>query len=1069
MRAATGKKWGIYAAVLVFGAALAPAKSARAVACQPASASITYAADDYFYFYLNGNSIVTPVFDNGGQPSVTVPIPVGDFAPAGGADYFAFENANSVPAQIDCTWLITITCVGGSTTYLTPADTALTMYNDQAGNNTPPPYNGIPWYDSTWQDVNNLFNGAPVDVTNPNPAIWYPPLTNPSTGATVPIISWDNTGQQTSNAETLYYREALVLPTPPPTPTPYPTVCGATPASVELGSALNPPTQAVVFNDGGCVGSGNPTSWTVNIPGGPGEVLLVQLSSPANFAGVNLNGTALAPIQTDAAVPTGEGDLYTYYMLNPPAGNNTLSLAGAPSGCGINVVASVYENINTTSYAAAFGAIQASKGNAGVFKDTITTQSPYSIIADLFDYPNGNINFTNMTGNPLFVDTDSAGGNDNVFGSYYNAAAPTQYSMNYTYNTGGGTDNWWGVAIELKAVTACGSTPTNTNTFTPTKTNTPTNTNTNTSTFTPTYTNTFTPTKTNTPTSTNTNTSTFTPTYTNTFTPTKTNTPTSTNTFTLTDTPTSTNTSTPTNTSTNTPTKTNTPTDTTTPIPPTNTPTSTNTYTMTDTNTNTNTPTSTHTFTPTNTNTNTPTKTNTPTDTTTPVPPTNTFTNTNSYTPTDTSTDTNTPTNTGTFTPTNTGTYTPTDTNTATNTNTYTPTDTSTNTNTPTNTGTFTPTNTDTYTPTDTNTATNTNTNTNTPTKTNTPVPPTPTFTDTPTWTNSATATVSQSSTVTSTFTLTSTPVSADYTVKVDIYNSAGELVRSLYNGTSEFPAGQAQVLQTAVQGGGVQVDVSGLGGNAGANLVWAGTNDDGQAVASGSYYVQISTVNTFGQAQTQDKTVSVVSAGGPVTLGVYNSAGELVCNLTSDLAGLVSEPTGMSLPVGQNAVVASTGPGKGGLNINLTLANGNATTVFWNGLSSQGQPLQSGNYLLTLSQTQTGSNEVMKTETIVVLAVKDESANGMANSAMVVPNPVAEGRFEVRYQTGSLGIGTFTAVGRLYDLDGHRVAEATDHGSGTLRYSGDWGPGIYLLDFEVHNGDSGVLARRILKVAVVR
>jgi hypothetical protein len=211
-----------------------------------------------------------------------------------------------------------------------------------------------------------------------------------------------------------------------------------------------------------------------------------------------------------------------------------------------------------------------------------------------------------------------------------------------------------------------------------------------------------------------------------------------------------------------------------------------------------------------------------------------------------------------------------------------------------------------------------------------------------------------------------------------------------------------------------------------------------------------------------------VVSAAGSATLGIYNSAGELVDNLSGQIAALSSQPTGMSLPAGQNGVVASTDPSQGGLKITLTLADGLTTSVFWDGMSSQGQPLQSGNYLVTLSETSGGSNEVLKTSPVVLLATKDLSANGMANSALVVPNPVAGNWFDVQYQPGSAGAGTYTAVGMLYDLAGQRVALATDDGSGTLHFSGDWSSGIYLLDFEVHSGRSGSLARKVLKVAIV-
>jgi flagellar hook assembly protein FlgD len=312
---------------------------------------------------------------------------------------------------------------------------------------------------------------------------------------------------------------------------------------------------------------------------------------------------------------------------------------------------------------------------------------------------------------------------------------------------------------------------------------------------------------------------------------------------------------------------------------------------------------------------------------------------------------------------------------------------------------------------------------------------------------------------MTQTYTATATAVPEPYTVTVNIYNSAGELVRGLYNGDAENSATQAQIVQT-----GTQMDITGLDGNAGSNLVWNETNNNGQSVASGVYTVQIVSVNSFGQTQTLTKMVTVVDVSGPAGLEVFNSAGELVANLSPGLSSLPSEPVNMSFPPGQDGMTASADPQQGGLKINLTLADGNTETVFWSGLNGQGQPLQSGNYLVTLSQYQAGADEILKTEPIVLVGSADTSAAGMAGSALVLPNPVQGGSFDVQYQAS----GTDTAAGVLYNLAGQRVAEAADAGSGTLHFSGAWSSGIYLLDFEVRSG-SATLARKILKVAIVR
>jgi hypothetical protein len=63
---------------------LAACLSMRAqAACTPATATICYEADDYFYFYINGNTVVNGTVFDAGNPPVCVSVPVGYFAAAG--------------------------------------------------------------------------------------------------------------------------------------------------------------------------------------------------------------------------------------------------------------------------------------------------------------------------------------------------------------------------------------------------------------------------------------------------------------------------------------------------------------------------------------------------------------------------------------------------------------------------------------------------------------------------------------------------------------------------------------------------------------------------------------------------------------------------------------------------------------------------------------------------------------------------------------------------------------------------------------------------------------------------
>jgi hypothetical protein len=481
--------------ILAFGS-----PSVAQASCTVQSATITYSADDYLNFWINGNQVLNGTFFDAGNPPQTVTINPAFFNAGATPNYFAASVVNSLPSVLGATWLISIVCADGSLSYITSGDNAFIMYDDNTGG-APPPLNGAnSWYQPAWVDAGNIFSQPPVSSTG---IAWFSPsfLTNPLTGAQIPVLSHSASGTEAGDHEVLYFRESLVLPefTLTPTPTPYPTVCGATPAyvsSAKLGSS-------------GCAGSGNPTSFTYTVPTGPGEILLAQVetgNSSLGLTGVTWNGVALTQLPGSPVPITGGGDIFTYYMVNPPAGTFTLAFLGV-NGCSWNPVVSVYNNVDTSS---PFGTIT-STSNTGSNKvvDTITTVSPYSIIHDFYAYPSGPYTYSGITGTQLFPPA-SSNCCDDAFGSYLNASAPLLYTLNYP-NTGG-PNTWTSETIELKAVQSCGGSPTDTPTpappsatpsptptvptKTPTKTFTPPppgSTLTDTPTVTPTITSTFTP------------------------------------------------------------------------------------------------------------------------------------------------------------------------------------------------------------------------------------------------------------------------------------------------------------------------------------------------------------------------------------------------------------------------------------------------------------------------------------------------------------------------------------------------------------------------------------------------
>ncbi|HTB33897.1 MAG TPA: hypothetical protein VK842_03480 [bacterium] len=307
--------------------------------------------------------------------------------------------------------------------------------------------------------------------------------------------------------------------------------------------------------------------------------------------------------------------------------------------------------------------------------------------------------------------------------------------------------------------------------------------------------------------------------------------------------------------------------------------------------------------------------------------------------------------------------------------------------------------------------------------------------------------------------------------MSVDIYNSAGEKVRNLYDGPSQNALSQLQmnVAGPSATGGPVWVDISGLG-IPGGDPIWNGSNQGGQWVTNGVYYVKVSSVDPFGNVTTHTESVNVIGVENQESIEIFNSAGEVVRKF--DLTSLSSTAQNLSvnLAPGQSAVVASTDPStgavSGGVNLNLTLANGHTQTLFWDGLGSNGQPLQSGTYLVELVRTETGQSSTVKTVAVGLLQPKDSSDQAVASSAKAGPDPLMKGEtLQVKYHSNGLD----WAQAKLYSQSGELVAAAIDsRGIGVLTFGGTPSGGIYVVEFEVCRGDA-VLARRVLKVAVVR
>lgn len=547
-------------------------------------------------------------------------------------------------------------------------------------------------------------------------------------------------------------------------------------------------------------------------------------------------------------------------------------------------------------------------------------------------------------------------------------------------------------------------------------------------------------------------------------------TPTSTRTPTSTVTPTPTRTATPTYTSTYTPTATRTPS-----------PTQTNTYTYTSTSTYTSTRTDTPTVTFTNTPSPTFTETRSPTWTPTATPSwtftdTRTSTSTRTDTPTVTFTSTHTPTitvtvpYTSTNTPTVTPSWSPSDTRTSTSTSTDTPTPTPSRTSTPSATEsiTFTHSPTLTATRTVTLTATQTVTFTSTYTRTDTP---TVTLTYTPTYTRTVTYTFTVSPTITE------TPIPSPFKVVIGAYNSAGELVKIIFNGSAQYQPGDLGLNKDLIPGGApgadgaVSISFPGylmdpkLGKL--SSVLWLADNNDGQLIDGGVYTIKAEIQDNFGQVTSLQRSIQVVSVRPQNELVIFNSAGEVVAKPQLVLGPTKRSLTSVWLKTETYAPTFNPdGSTVAGLRFYFRDETGVEVWTDWDGKNALGVPVASGSYTAQLLYNAGGGGgtKIVQQHGFVVI-----QAGNIANfdGAYAVPNPALRGApIKISYPVTQ----NYSAAARMFSLSGELIAAADDPlKSGWMVFdSGRMAPGVYIIKLEKLSGGA-LVTSRILKVAVVR
>jgi len=301
------------------------------------------------------------------------------------------------------------------------------------------------------------------------------------------------------------------------------------------------------------------------------------------------------------------------------------------------------------------------------------------------------------------------------------------------------------------------------------------------------------------------------------------------------------------------------------------------------------------------------------------------------------------------------------------------------------------------------------------------------------------------------------------YTVHVGVYNEAGELVKEIWVQQLSQQITDFSILQnptiTSLHG---QIFVEYHGQEI---ATWDGTNQSGDPVTNGKYYLKVDNVDPYGVVNSVAETVAVSRSIAKVEVDVYNAAGEIVRHLYSyadDPNNLPLSDVAMSTNVIKPVAGSTPTPGNSN-SVSITSTTG--LNVVWDGKSDTGAIVTNGHYEVEVHFTDGKGGEETFTRGIVVQAGSGSVLNGLV---VVSPNVLTGGQTTTTLTVNLLG--NYTLSVQLYDLAGElipsKVLALPGSGQATLDVTG-LSSGLYLAVTDVKDANGGLVSRQTNKILI--
>jgi uncharacterized repeat protein (TIGR01451 family) len=304
------------------------------------------------------------------------------------------------------------------------------------------------------------------------------------------------------------------------------------------------------------------------------------------------------------------------------------------------------------------------------------------------------------------------------------------------------------------------------------------------------------------------------------------------------------------------------------------------------------------------------------------------------------------------------------------------------------------------------------------------------------------------------------------FSVQVNIYNSAGEVVKTILVQNVSQPISNITLSTsnqiTTLQGPGSTILIYYNGALIGT---WDGSNNSENPVTNGTYQIKVSSTSTSGVVTSVSQQATVNRQLSNITATIYNSSGELVRTLYS----LVSDSFNSQMTnVNLSSSVISPGSSVTGNNTHLQIVvvtSGTPVTLTWDGTNNSSTVVTPGSYTIQLNWDNGQGSTTDISRTVLVIP-----ASGSTGVAVARPNVLEPGATMITTFDGTGVANAYTVNARIYTIAGQLIMpiQGTPGTASAAWNASGMASGIYFAVVDVLNADGGNIDHQTFKILVL-